>query len=343
MLPGGPLIEYVIDPQSRRLGSKVDGVLVQGFLWQGQLAPVAELDGAGAVVSRFVYAARVNVPDYIVKGGQTYRLVLDHLGSVRLVVNTVDGTVAQRLDYNEFGHVTQNTSPGFQPFGFAGGVYDELTGFVRFGARDYQASTGRWTAKDPIGLGGSANLYSYVGSDPLTYVDPLGTDPIPVGELRDAADLTAGFVPGLSTGLDAVVAATGYNPITGACVGTSERLLASAGFVIPGVSGGQLRGARRLVRGVRGGENAAARLGRYVHKVFYKGSGLLENVRLPSGRIADAVDFANRIVRELKPNNLNAIRRGQRQVQRYADELAREFGGVWRGVVDTYNPEDWVF
>jgi len=34
---------------------------------------VAELDGAGNVVSRFVYATRGNVPDYMEKGGSTYR------------------------------------------------------------------------------------------------------------------------------------------------------------------------------------------------------------------------------------------------------------------------------
>ncbi|MGH7517999.1 MAG: RHS repeat-associated core domain-containing protein [Gemmatimonadales bacterium] len=174
-LPGGTDIEYLIDAQNRRLGKKVNGTLVQGFLWQGQLAPVAELDGSGAVVSRFVYATRVNVPDYLLKGGQTYRLILDHLGSVRLVVNTADGTVAQRLSYDEFGQVTENTAPGFQPFGYAGGLYDHQTGLVRFGARDYDASTGRWTAKDPIGFnGGDGNLYAYVGNEPVGYIDPTG-------------------------------------------------------------------------------------------------------------------------------------------------------------------------
>jgi RHS repeat-associated protein len=153
----------------------VDGVLVQGFLWQGQLAPVAELDSAGEVVSRFVYATRVNVPDYIVKNDSTYRLVLDHLGSVRLVVNTSNDSVVQRLDYDEFGVVTLNTDPGFQPFGFAGGLYDQQTGLVRFGARDYDAETGRWTAKDPIGFsGGDGNLFAYAGNDPISYVDPDG-------------------------------------------------------------------------------------------------------------------------------------------------------------------------
>jgi RHS repeat-associated protein len=90
-------------------------------------------------------------------------------------VNTADGTVAQRIDYDEFGRVTQNTNPGFQPFAYAGGLYDEHTGLVRFGARDYDAATGRWTAKDPVGFaGGDGNVYAYVGNDPLNYVDPSG-------------------------------------------------------------------------------------------------------------------------------------------------------------------------
>ena len=178
-LPTGTLIDYVIDAQNRRIGKKVNGVLTQGFLYQSQLAPVAELDGTGAAVSRFVYATRVNVPDYVVKGGQTYRLLLDHLGSVRLVVNTVDGTVAQRLAYDEYGSVTENTAPGFQPFGYAGGLQDDATGLVRFGARDYDPTIGRWTAKDPSGFGGeSANLYSYATNDPISYVDAGGRIPI---------------------------------------------------------------------------------------------------------------------------------------------------------------------
>jgi len=68
-----------------------------------------------------------------------------------------------------------DTAPGFQPFGFAGGLYDPLTGLVRFGARDYDAEVGRWTAKDPIRFdGGDGNLYGYVGNDPVNWVDPSG-------------------------------------------------------------------------------------------------------------------------------------------------------------------------
>ena len=42
--------------------------------------------------------------------------------------------------------------------------------------RDYDAETGRWTARDPILFGGGqAKFYAYAGSDPLNYVDPFGT------------------------------------------------------------------------------------------------------------------------------------------------------------------------
>lgn len=174
-LPDGIVIDYVIDGQNRRVGKVVNGVLGQAFLYRTQLAPIAELDGSGNVVARFVYASRPNVPDFLIKGGQTYRIVSDHLGSPRLVVNTADGTIAQRMDYDEHGKVVLDTNPGFQPFGFAGGLYDRQTGLVRFGARDYDPEVGRWTARDPIGFAGrSANLYLYSFGDPVNYIDPNG-------------------------------------------------------------------------------------------------------------------------------------------------------------------------
>ena len=46
-----------------------------------------------------------NVPDYMTKNGTTYRIISDHLGSVRLVVNTQTGDIAQRMNYDAFGNV----------------------------------------------------------------------------------------------------------------------------------------------------------------------------------------------------------------------------------------------
>jgi RHS repeat-associated protein len=175
-LPDARVIEYVVDGLNRRVGKKVNGTVVEGFLYDGQLRPVAWLDGAGAVKATFVYGLHVNVPEYMtVTGGGTYRILTDHLGSPRLVVDTTSGAVAQRMDYDSFGQVLSDTNAGFQPFGFAGGFYDRDTGLVRFGFRDYDPSVGRWTSKDPLMFGGGdTNVYAYVANDPVNYIDPLG-------------------------------------------------------------------------------------------------------------------------------------------------------------------------
>jgi RHS repeat-associated protein len=175
VLPDSTLIEYVIDGQGRRVGKKVNGTLVQGFLYKDGLRIAAELDGAGAIVSQFVYVGKNHSPDFMIKGGAVYRFVNDPMGSPRVIVNVTTGAVAQTFEYGEFGTVLGDSSPGFQPFGFGGGLYDRDTGLVRFGARDYEAVTGRWTAKDPsLWSGGYANLYSYVGSTMLEQGDPSG-------------------------------------------------------------------------------------------------------------------------------------------------------------------------
>jgi RHS repeat-associated protein len=96
----------------------------------------------------------------------------------RLIVDTSSGNVVEEIDYDEFGNVTNDTNPGQTPFGFAAGLYDTETGLVRFGVRDYDASTGRWTSKDPIRFdGGDSDLFAYSGNDPVNSADPNGTKP----------------------------------------------------------------------------------------------------------------------------------------------------------------------
>jgi len=194
-------VEYIVDGLNRRIGKKVDGVLVQGFLYQDGLKPIAELDGTGHVVSRFIYASQVNVPAYMIKGGETYRIITDHLGSPRLVISAGTEQVAQRLDYDEFGHVIADTNPGFQPFGFAGGLYDPDTKLVRFGARDYDAEIGRWTAKDLLGHnGGDTNLYVYV--NPINFADPLGAGSRHIASLKQGWDEVREWIDGFKDRTD---------------------------------------------------------------------------------------------------------------------------------------------
>jgi RHS repeat-associated protein len=95
-----------------------------------------------------------------------------------MVVNVVTGAVEQKMRHDAWGRVEEDTAPGFQPFGYAGGLHEPMTGTVRFGAREYDAVTGRWMQKDPIRFaGGDSNLYAYVGGDPVNFIDTSGTVP----------------------------------------------------------------------------------------------------------------------------------------------------------------------
>ena len=162
-----------------------------------QLRPIARLKPDNTLEATYYYGDKPNVPEAMDKDGKSYRIVSDQLGSVRLVMDASTGEIAQQLNYDAWGQVIQDSNPGFQPFGFAGGLYDPDTGLTRFGARDYDAETGRWTAKDPILFnGGDSNLYGYVAGSPVNYVDPDG---------RLAFAIP--FIPAIITGTDIAIGA----------------------------------------------------------------------------------------------------------------------------------------
>ena len=192
-LPDGRALEYLVDGADRRVAKRVDGALQWFLVYAGGL-PVARLHADGTVESRYVYGAAAHVPDLVLRGGRTYRILTDHLGSPRLVVDVESGAVVQRLDYDVHGRILMDSNPGFQPFAFAGGLHDPDTGLLRFGARDYDPEVGRWTAKDPTGFaGGDTNLYAYAGGDPVNYIDPNG-------ELAFLAPLVIAAVKGALAG-----------------------------------------------------------------------------------------------------------------------------------------------
>jgi RHS repeat-associated protein len=247
---------------------------------------------------------------------------------------------------------------------FAGKERDQETGtagwqpFDYFGARYYQSQTGRFTSPDPL-MTLEENLfdpqrwnrYSYVRNNPLRYTDPDGRTLVKLGitlakivyKGGDVYSTVEGIVESAKTIADSQSTWTERGiagaQLAGELTGVSD-LLKGAKTVVNAVDNGI-----DVTRGVkRGGESVASREGRRVHKENAYGNalgdGYVLDERLPSGRRPDAVNRAKKEVRELKPDNPRAIRKGRAQVERYRKELEELFGGNWTAFVDVYIP-DW--
>ncbi|AMK09820.1 RHS repeat domain-containing protein [Pseudodesulfovibrio indicus] len=162
------------DDQGRRAAKYLNGQLVEAYQWLDFIRLGAFHDGRHAYElsyrkdERTPYAMRRD-------DGTVAGLFYDQVGSLRLVVDTHDNVIKE-IVYDPFGGIIEDTNPSLRvPLGFAGGLHDRDLGFVRFGWRDYDTFTGRWTAPDPIGdRGGDPDWYGYCLDDPVNGVDPVG-------------------------------------------------------------------------------------------------------------------------------------------------------------------------
>jgi RHS repeat-associated protein len=137
----------------------------QSFLWGPDLS--GTMQGAGGV------GGLLAVTD-ATQG--THFVAYDDNGNVVALVNATDGTVSARYEYGPFGEPISAAGPmaKVNPFRFSTKYHDNETELVYYGFRYYDPSMGRWLSKDPLGVAGGANLYGFVGNDPIGAIDPYG-------------------------------------------------------------------------------------------------------------------------------------------------------------------------
>ena len=168
-------ITYMHNANNQRVAKHIDGTVVEKYLWADLTTLLAVYDGNDTLKQRFEYA-NGRMPVAMTDANNTkYYLHYDQVGSLRAVSDT-QMNIVKEITYDTFGNVLTDSNEAFKvPFGFAGGLYDVDTKLTRFGYRDYDAYTGKWTAKDPIGFqGGDSNLYGYVLGDPVGGFDSNG-------------------------------------------------------------------------------------------------------------------------------------------------------------------------
>jgi RHS repeat-associated protein len=85
----------------------------------------------------------------------------------------------QAYAYSAYGETVALGPDGGNPLQYTGRENDG-TGLYYYRARYYDPLLKRFIAEDPIGTEGGINLYAYVGGNPISYVDPLGLQAIPV-------------------------------------------------------------------------------------------------------------------------------------------------------------------
>lgn len=168
--PGGGLrdildVTYVYDPLGRRVLRDVNGVVTR-YVYDGDRL-LHSFDSSSRLSASFV---RHPVRDDLLaftdhEVDATYYYLPDHLGSI-VGLSDESGDPVQAYLYDEFGKRLHQGDPTlFQPFGFAGALFDPETGLILRGGRSYDATLGRYLTEHRTAHPGRRNRYPTAGND----------------------------------------------------------------------------------------------------------------------------------------------------------------------------------
>ncbi|WP_341348910.1 RHS repeat-associated core domain-containing protein [Syntrophorhabdus aromaticivorans] len=164
---------YTYDALGNRATSTENGVTTRYVVDPTGLSTVTgEYDASGAMLAHYDYGYELISRT---AGALTGYYTFGNVGSTSEITLS-DGTIANRYAYQPFGASLFKSETMVNPFQFVGqaGVITDTSGLTFMRARYYDADTGRFEAKDPIGIAGGVNLYGYCQNEPVGLVDPTG-------------------------------------------------------------------------------------------------------------------------------------------------------------------------
>ena len=143
--------------------------LLQAYVWGLDLS--GSPHGAGGI------GGLITIQDQVtINGTPSSAFIAYDGGNVTALLNATNGTVTAQYEYGPFGEVIRATGPmaKISPLRFSTKLQDDETGMLYYGYRYYEASTGRWLNRDPIGEIGGISTSVFMQNDGLNNVDPHG-------------------------------------------------------------------------------------------------------------------------------------------------------------------------
>jgi RHS repeat-associated protein len=170
--------EYAYDPFGKRIEAKVteNGATTTTRYFYDNQAILFEYDEKGNIGNRYIHGLRIDEPLMLTASKDKYYYHADGLGSIIALTDTA-GKAVQTYEYDSFGNLKDQKNRVKQPFIYTGREWDKETRLYYYRARYYDPMEGRFISKDPLSFaGGDVNLYGYVSSNPISYIDLFGLD-----------------------------------------------------------------------------------------------------------------------------------------------------------------------